>query len=204
MSFPKRKRKSPRPRRGPGASLREWREQIEQYELLPIIQQLQNISRGERGEKVVGAALDELCAEDYQTVHAIRRDGCDIDHVLVGPGGVFVIETKHPRGTGVITFRNGQGLFRDEKRWYNNAIDQAKRGAQMVSGIVQKQCAVSEGVLPVVVFVGKWRVADQWQSTDVRVFTPETLKTYICDQQPVLKRSEIELIASHLEQSANN
>ena len=51
-------------------------------------------------------------------------------------------------------------------------------------------------------FVGSWVVADQWESTDVRVFTPGSLKTYIRQQQPVLLRAEIELIASHLERSA--
>jgi hypothetical protein len=173
-----------------------------QGELLPIIEQLQQITRGVQGETVVGAVLDELGSEDYQAVHAIRRDGCDIDHVLVGPAGVFVLETKHPRGNGVLTFRNGQGLFRDGRRWCNNALAQARNGARLVNGIVQKRCPVTEGALPVVVFVGNWRVADQWQKTDARVFTPETLKTYICDQQPVLKRSEIDLITADLERFA--
>ncbi len=204
MSSPKPKRKLRRRRREAGESLRDWREEIVQGELLPIIEQLQKISRGEEGEKVVGAALDELCTEDYQTVHAIRRDGCDIDHVLVGPSGVFVIETKYRSGSGLITFRNGQGIFVGKQRKWNQAIKQAKNGARLVSGIVQQHCAVAGGAWPVVVFVGKWRVADQWESTDVRVFTPETLKTYIRDLQPVLKRSEIDLIASQLEQSADS
>jgi hypothetical protein len=183
-------------------SLREWRDELVQGELVPILAQIERITHGERGERTVGAVLDELESEGYRTVHATYRDGCDIDHVLVGPTGVFVIETKARKGSGLITFRNGQGIFVGGRRRWNNAIEQAKRGARVVRQIVQDHCGLSEGVWPVVVFVGNWQVADQWESTDTRVFTPESLRNYVREQQPVLKRDEIELIASHLERSA--
>jgi hypothetical protein len=191
-------------RRLPGQSLREWREQLVQGELLPILAQIERLTLGERGEKAVGAVLDELENEGYRAVHAIYREGCDIDHVLVGPAGVFVIETKARKGSGLITFRNGQGIFLGGRRKWNNAIEQAKRGARVLRRIVREDCGISEGVWPVVVFVGNWQVADQWESTDTRVFTPESLQNYVREQQPVLKREEIALIASHLERSAKS
>lgn len=190
--------------RAAGASLREWRDQLVQDELLPILMQLEQITAGERGERVVGDVLDELQSDGYVAVHSIHRDDCDIDHVLVGPAGVFVIETKYRSGAGLITFRNGQGMFVGKRRYCKKAIEQAKGGARLVSRVVREDCALAEGVWPIVVFVGNWRVADQWESTDVRVFTPESLQSYVLDQQPVLKRSEIELIASHLEQSVKS
>jgi len=52
------------------------------------------------------------------------------------------------------------------------------------------------------VFVGEWRIKDDWRDTDTRVFTPHRLARYIRNQQPILKRGEIDLIASHLERSA--
>jgi len=175
-----------------------------QDELLPILAQLDRITLGERGEKVVGAVLDELQSEEYQAVHAIRGNGYDIDHVLVGPGGVFVIETKYRKGSGLITFRNGQGMFVGERRRWNNAIKQAKSGACEVARIIEQCCDKSPWVWPLVVFVGNWVVADQWVSTDARVFTSESLQSYIRQQQPILKRSEIKSIASHLERSAKS
>jgi hypothetical protein len=56
-------------------------------------------NRGIRGEQTVADALSGLAAHGYQTFHDLpdtTRDGkaCNIDHVLVGPEGVFVIETK--------------------------------------------------------------------------------------------------------------
>src|SRR4051812_13251983 len=94
-----------------GESLREWREEIEQYELLPILEQIERINHGERGERLVGAVLEQLRKDEYRAVHAISCGRGDIDHVLVGPAGIFAIETKHPRSSGLIAFRNGQGMF---------------------------------------------------------------------------------------------
>lgn len=191
-----------RARRAAGASLRDWRNQLVQGELLPILMQIEQITLGERGERAVGAVLDELENEGYRAVHSIRLGGRDIDHVLVGPGGVFVIETKYRRGNGLITFRNGQGIFVGKRPRWNTAIKQAKSGACEVTHVIREKCGLSEGVWPVVVFVGNWRVADEWESTDARVFTPGSLRHYVLQQQPILRRAEIECIASHLECSA--
>lgn len=180
-----------------GESLRQWRDEIVQGELLPILEQIQHITLGERGEKAVGAALDQLHDEGYRAFHALRYERRDIDHVLVGPAGVFVIETKARRGAGLITFCNGQGMFVDGRPRWNGAIRQAKSGASKIVPLVLRHCA--EGVMPIVVFVGNWRVADQWESTDVRVFTPDRLQDYIRNQQPVLTRAEIEAVAAELE-----
>ncbi len=187
-----------------GESLREWRDEIVQGELLPILEQIQHISRGEQGERAVGAALKELSAEGYRAVHSFQLGGVDIDHVLVGPAGVFLIETKYRSGGGLITFRNGEGIFVGKRRKWNQAIWQAKAGADKIGATIRHHCGMTEGVWPLVVFVGKWLVADQWSSTDVRVFTPETLKSYVRDQQPVLVRHEIEMICSHLERTARS
>ncbi|MDQ2946259.1 MAG: NERD domain-containing protein [Acidobacteriota bacterium] len=186
----------------PGSGLRKWRDELVQGELLPILMQIEQITLGERGERIVGHVLDGLENEGYMAIHSVQIGGRDIDHVLVGPAGVFVVETKFRSGTGLITFRNGQGMFVGERRRWPGAIKQAKSGAREVSRIVREECGLAEGVWPVVVFVGNWQVADQWESTDARVFMPGSLRDYIGEQQPVLKRDEIELIASHLERSA--
>ncbi len=171
---------------------------------MPILLQIEQITLGERGERAVGEALEELENEGYRAVHSILLEGCDIDHVLVGPAGVFVIETKFRRGNGLITFRNGQGIFVGNKPRWNGAIQQAKRGASKVTNIVRDKCGLTEGVWPVVVFVGNWRIADEWASTDARVFTPDSLHHYILEQQPILKRIKVDLIASAILGCARN
>jgi hypothetical protein len=54
-------------------------------------------ARGAEGERKVGAILEEL-EPDWHVLHGVCLGHGDIDHVLVGPGGTFTIETKANRG----------------------------------------------------------------------------------------------------------
>jgi hypothetical protein len=52
--------------------------------------------RGAAAEEAVGTALDELLADGYTVSHDLRQqfEG-NVDHLVTGPTGVFMIETKH-------------------------------------------------------------------------------------------------------------
>jgi hypothetical protein len=167
--------------------------------LLPLVRRL---NRGERGESHVADVLEELRSAGYTPIHDIVAEGFNIDHVVVGPGGVFAIETKYRSGNGEITFRNGEGLFVAGRAEEKDCLKQARASGKAVSQLIEQSCGRRVWVTPLVVFVGDWRVKDDWHDTGTRVFTPDRLASYICNQQPRLKRSEIELIASHLERSA--
>ena len=54
-------------------------------------------ARGAAGERKVGAILEGL-APDWHVLHGVWLGRGDIDHVLVGPGGTFTVETKSNRG----------------------------------------------------------------------------------------------------------
>lgn len=57
---------------------------------------------GAAGEAIVGARLEKLTKHGWHVLHAVPvgRRGSDIDHVAIGPGGVFTINTKRrPRST---------------------------------------------------------------------------------------------------------
>ncbi|MDJ0339332.1 nuclease-related domain-containing protein [Cryobacterium sp. PH31-O1] len=55
--------------------------------------------RGAQGEIEVGRILSRLPPE-WRAFHAlpIGKAGADIDHLVLGPGGIFTINTKHHRG----------------------------------------------------------------------------------------------------------
>jgi hypothetical protein len=172
-----------------------------------LIPKFQNLNRGELGELKVGEILDELKQSGYKPIHGITRNGFDIDHVVVGPAGVFVIETKFRSGHGTINFRSGEGLF------VNGAPDiidrdpvaQAKGNAAEVRKIIKEHCNLTIWTTAVVVFVGSWKVKENWYTTDVRVQAADKLLEYFDRQdQPNLTRAEINLIASHLERCARN
>lgn len=53
--------------------------------------------RGAVGEEHVGQILDGLVAGGWKAIHDVDTGRGNIDHVLVGPGGLFTVETKsHP------------------------------------------------------------------------------------------------------------
>jgi hypothetical protein len=171
---------------------------------LRLIPRARRLIRGERGELRVAEVLDDLRRFEYRPFHDVVQSGFNVDHVVVGPGGVFAIETKFRSGQGVITFRNGKGLFVGGFPEEKDSLKQARGNAAEVNHLIKENCKLDIWVKPVVVFVGDWRVKNDWRNTDVRVFTTETLGRHILNQQPQLTRKEIELIASHLERSAKS
>jgi hypothetical protein len=54
-------------------------------------------ARGAAGERKVGATLEGL-GPDWHVLHDIYLGRGNIDHIVVGPGGVYTVETKSHRG----------------------------------------------------------------------------------------------------------
>src|SRR5205823_5464746 len=57
-----------------------------------------NWIQGSRAERAIGAKLAVLKGQGWLVVHGYKKDhGGDIDHILYGPNGAFIIETKSYR-----------------------------------------------------------------------------------------------------------
>ena len=157
---------------------------------------------GQRGEMVVAEQLEELRDLGFRCFHDLVQDGFNVDHVVVGPAGVFVVETKYRSGRGSIEFRNGQGIFIAGRPAEGDALSQARGGAAAVNKLLREDAGLDVFVKSLVVFVGDWKIKNAWQTTDARVLSVQQLPTYFQRQdQPELKRSEIALICSHLRRS---
>jgi hypothetical protein len=61
------------------------------------LRDVQRWARGADGEERVGGLLEQL-GDGWHVIHGITFGHGDIDHVLIGPGGVFTIETKSHGG----------------------------------------------------------------------------------------------------------
>jgi hypothetical protein len=68
----------------------------------PLTEEAESWFAGATGEREVGVVLSRL-PEGWTAFHAVPvgRDESDIDHLVVGPGGVFSVNTKHHRGKKV-------------------------------------------------------------------------------------------------------
>ncbi|MGN6201270.1 MAG: nuclease-related domain-containing protein [Solirubrobacterales bacterium] len=57
-----------------------------------------NWAQGAEGEEVVGGILETLAADGWHVIHDVSFGRGNIDHIVVGPGGIYSIETKSRAG----------------------------------------------------------------------------------------------------------
>jgi hypothetical protein len=108
--------------------------------LLALIKTRRDYQLGFEGERYVGEELSALIAKGFEIYHDVPFDGFNMDHVLVGKGGVFVVETKTRRKpldqTGETQFK----VIVDEKSLHwpsgfktHQEIDQTRNNAQTLA-----------------------------------------------------------------------
>jgi hypothetical protein len=80
---------------------------------------------GARGEQAVARVLDELKAEGFRSIHDLDIGRGNVDHVVAGPTGVFLIETKNVKSTLYPKAGRLMSGKADRSAW----VRQATRGA---------------------------------------------------------------------------
>ena len=73
-------------------------------------------AQGARGEEKLAEAFAEMPDLKILNDRRVPRTRGNIDHLVVAPAGVFVVDAKHYRG--MIEVRDVGGLFRSEQRLY--------------------------------------------------------------------------------------
>lgn len=90
---------------------------------------------GADGEETIGARLDKLTQHGFYVLHAVPvgNRGSDIDHVVIGPPGVFTVNTKkHP---GKKVWVGGSTIMVDGQRkpYVRNSEYEAERASRLLS-----------------------------------------------------------------------
>lgn len=123
--------------------------------------------------RAIGAMGEEWTARELRRLRRRRwylanglllGPAADVDHVVIGPGGVLVVETKY----------SSDGWQRDDKfsdEWVQRAIGQVKRNQKDVGGILRPAVA-SELVKPVVVLWGGATESDRVTEEDGVTIVP--------------------------------
>jgi len=103
-------------------------------------------SGGLRGERQVTKLLSSKLSDDYYLLNDLylRNSGGDIDHVILGPNGVFVLETKNWKGT---INSNGDEWQRVGKRGFSASPSrQVKRNTAKIKHIIENSGVIQSGV----------------------------------------------------------
>ncbi|RZU13213.1 nuclease-like protein [Streptomyces sp. BK239] len=108
--------------------------------------------KGLEGERKVGAELNRLARHGWRVLHSIPlADKVDVDHLLVGPGGVFSINTKHHHKKSVWVGDDSVKVNRGKPEPYAR---KSRAEAKRVARVLEHYCGFPVPVEPVLVFVG--------------------------------------------------
>ena len=163
--------------------------------------------REAKGE--VARLLDEKLANDHYVLNDLHllvgREKCWIDHLVVAPSGMFVINTLNWDGrivgdTGKQTrfwkIRTPDGKIRPAR----NPIGRALRERRILCNWLKGTNLIWERVFPLVVLAHP-DAEIQVANAERRVLTPAQAVEYIndfCFQKPVLSNAEVEKLANGL------
>lgn len=200
---------------GYGMAIGQWRK------LKRLRNDLRSYQLGFDGERYVAAELDPLIARGYRVFHDFvvnwkpGGDASDfnIDHVAVGPDGVFVFETK-ARRKPLDSANGGKKQYKvrfDGKTLHfpeyatAEPIEQAKRNAKTLQDWLSQTTIPGLVVRPVVVIPGWWI-----ETEDDRARSGVQRAKGLADRVPALARGrrlsndEIKQIAGRMEAHCRN
>ncbi|WP_308120076.1 nuclease-related domain-containing protein [Streptomyces bambusae] len=129
--------------------------------------------RGLAGERKAGAELNRLTRHGWRVVHSVPRPtGGDIDHVLIGRGGVFSINTKNLTGKTVWIGDEMVRVDHGKPRPYPAV---SRNEAAYVRRVLERYCSFPVPVEPILVFVGVPELPRSATQLDVRVYRHKDL-----------------------------
>jgi hypothetical protein len=156
--------------------------------------------RGAEGERKTGRVLRRLEPE-WQSVHGREAKYGDLDHIVVGPGGVFVLDSKNL--TGSITL-DEQGLtamygFSERDSYTHTTLSGAMGGrAAELKEKIQSATGLTYFVHPVVVVWGDFSVGEG-KHGGVDYIGGDRLEAWLRRQRKRLSPRDAELIRLGLE-----
>lgn len=136
---------------------------------------------GARGEARVGAELERLQERGFHVFHDWDSGRGNVDHFLVGPHGIFAVETK--AWSGKITCE-GENLAKDgwALRGKDDPLGQARGNAWKIHGLVEGASGVKAWVVPVLCFT-KAEVACYGKVGGVEVTTVGSVNAALADPE---------------------
>jgi Nuclease-related domain len=142
--------------------------------VLPLMERR---NRGATAEEHVGGLLDQLAG--WRVLHDVSTGHGNIDHILIGPAGVFTVETKSHPGPVRVARVHGATLRQAHAQ---------RRAVESITGLK---------VEPLLVYSSAWIDRPMSRRKGVRVVPARLLLLYLTGRRRVLSAEQVEL-AFHL------
>jgi hypothetical protein len=153
--------------------------------VMPVVERR---DRGAEGEEHVGGLLDDLSHHGWRVIHDASLGRGNVDHILIGPAGVFTVETKSHQGPVRVERIHGATL---------NQAHAQRRAIERVTGVE---------VEPMIVYSRAWVDRPLARRKGVRVVPARMLLGYVSKLPAKLSREQIQraeglVVAALLEHS---
>lgn len=149
---------------------------------------------GADGEQKVAGQLAKLAKKDprWHYLHAIPVGvhGSDIDHLVIGPGGVFSLNAKHHPGSNVWVGGNTLMINGQRQPYIRNSRHEAQRASKLLT----KACAFLVPVTGMVVPVGANNVTIKTPPEDVHVVNRMALSRWLRARPEVLSVEHVDAV----------
>ena len=136
------------------------------------VRQTHQLQLGLDAEIAIGQELNLLMRDGFWVFHDVKGDGpFNVDHVVVGPQGLFAVETK---GRPKVTRADGEGhrvVLRDGRLAFpgwteTKALEQARRNAQWLGEWLSSAMGEHVAAVPVLALPG-WYIDFSKERSDV-------------------------------------
>lgn len=145
-----------------------------------LARELWDCRLGYKGERAVGEELNQLLAAGFRVFHDVPFDGFNIDHVIVGPPGVYAVETKTRRKLTNIPGREKATVEFDGNQLHfpswsvSKPLEQARLNAKTLSEWLTSAVGERIPVNAILTIPGWW--VERKARGDVNVLNPEEIK----------------------------
>jgi hypothetical protein len=183
----------------PGAAAKAKRDEVNaSAPVLNFVARVFGVKTDERnwrvgavGEQKVGRELAKL-GPHWRVLHAVGvgNRGADIDHFVIGPAGMFTLNTKrHPDGKAWVAERAVM-VNRQKNTYLRNSRHEGERASRLLTSA----CGFEVSVVPVVVFVDLATFEVKQQPPDVHVTTRKRLIPWLESLPIVIDSATIESV----------
>lgn len=164
------------------------------WSLVQGMRRVERFFKGARGEERVSGILETL-PDGYHVFNDFVACGKHVDHVVVGPGGVFSVETKFWRGK--VTVEEGRILL-DGQLPDRSPVAQANREAALVRNALAA-AGWNGNVTPVLTFASDTFATHRANIKGTVVMNASELKESFASDRVVIPPAELGRLVSLME-----
>lgn len=165
------------------------------------IREVRRLQQGRDGERAVGQFLERLRVSGWHLFHDVPGDGFNLDHIAIGPGGIYAIETKTwskpSKGRPRITV-DAQGVSAAGHAPNRDPLVQGVAQARWLSELLRESTGRHLTVQAAILFPG-WYIEDsRGRGARPWVLEPKVFPKFL-EREPVsLREDEAYLASFHL------